>query len=219
LDDAHVLVTLVLEHAFVRQKEIEMRHVFVAAILSLCLSSLAYGGDGTASDNAQAGNRDDQDVLKVFDGQGRYVGPLVSGNDSQVTTTIVANGAVIVVPLSRLYNSSTSESSASLYEWGDSLSSSGDYPTTDCSGPPFIDADSPGRPSMTIRIGTDVTVYIAPDAESSTVTIHSMGLPGQCETLGSNPSVPPVITFEGWATPESTYTLTQHYPEPLSVHY
>ncbi|RFU49030.1 hypothetical protein [Paraburkholderia sp. DHOC27] len=196
-----------------------MRHPHVAVLLAVCLSSLAYGGDGTATSNGQAGNRDDEDVLKVFDGQGRYVGPLVSANDSQVVTIIVANGAVIAVPLSRIYNATTNQYSAEQYEWGDILSTSGQYPTPTCGGPPFIDADSPGRPSTTLRVGADATVYIAPDTESSTVTINSMGLPGQCETLGSNPSVPPVLTFEGWAAPESTYSLTQHYPEPLSVHY
>jgi hypothetical protein len=195
-----------------------MRPMHVAALLALSLTFHAYGGDGSGPDNGQSGNPEDQVVLKVFDGQGRYVGPLVSLNDAQVATIIVANSATIVVPLNRTYNPSTNQLSANQYEWGSSLSSLGYYPTTDCSGPPFIDGDSPARPSMTIRVGADATAYIAPDTESSTITIQSYGQLGSCTTLGANSSLPPVQIEEGWA-PESTYSLTQHYPEPLFVHY
>jgi hypothetical protein len=187
----------------VPEQEIEMRHSHVAVLLALCLTSLAYGQD--------------QDVLKVFDGQGRYVGPLVASGGYQVATVIEANQTTIVVPLSRTTNNS-GELSASQYEWGDALTETLYYPTTDCSGLPFIAGPAVVRPSMIVRAGAVATVYIAPDTESSTVTVQSYGVPGSCTTLGSNSSVPPVEQEEGWA-PESTYPITQHYPEPLSVHY
>ncbi|MEM5460647.1 hypothetical protein VSR69_38345 [Paraburkholderia phytofirmans] len=194
-----------------------MRHSHVAVLLALCLTSLAYGGDGRDPDNGQSGNRDDQAVLRVFDGQGRYVGPLVAFNGARVATVVVANRATIVVPLSRTTNPND-EFSASQYEWGSDLISTAYYPSADCSGPPFINGDSPVRPSVTLRVGATATVYIAPDTDSSTITVLSYGEPGSCTALGFGHDVQPPITAEGWA-PESTYPLTQIYPEPLSVHY
>lgn len=190
-----------------------MRHAHVAALLMLCLTSLARGGDGQDS-----GNQDDQRNLKVFDAKGHYVGPLVGYAQDTVATVIVANHATVVVPLSRTTNAND-EFSVSQYQWGNEVDSFPSYLSTDCSGPPIIVGATPVRPSLTLRVGAVATVYIAPDSDSSTLTAHSYGPPGaSCFTLGSSPSVPPVTPGEGW-TPESTYPLTQNYPEPLSVHY
>lgn len=189
-----------------------MRTSHAAVLLALCLTPLVAHGDDTTS-RAPANNNAQ---LKVFDAQGRYVGPLVAFDDEPVATVIEVNGAVIVVPLSRLYTND--QFSSTQYEWASSLFLGADYPTSDCSGLPFISGDAPVRPSVTLRSGSVVTTYIAPDAPSSTITLNSYGTPASCSTRGSSPSVPPPITEEGWM-PASTYPLTQNYPEPLTVHY
>ncbi|WP_114811338.1 hypothetical protein [Paraburkholderia kururiensis] len=189
-----------------------MRTSHAAVLLALCLTPLVAHGDDPTS-RAPANNAA---VLKVFDAQGRYVGPLVAFDNEPVATVIEVNGAVIVVPLSRLYTDD--QFSSTQYEWASSFFPSTYYPTSDCSGPPFISGDAPVRPAVTLRSGSVATTYIAADTPSSTLTLHSYGQPGSCSTLGSSPSVPPVITEEGW-TPASTYPLTQNYPEPLTVHY
>jgi len=104
--------------------------------------------------------------------------------------------------------------SASRYVWGTTYHYNV-YPTADCSGAPWIVGDPSGalRPSLVVRQESDVTLYIAPDTWSTRfrpASTQSLSFP--CEVFGGVFG----FTREGWM-PESSFSLTQHYPEPLTV--
>ncbi|WP_124800658.1 hypothetical protein [Paraburkholderia phosphatilytica] len=182
-----------------------MRPTQVAVLLAVCLglSPLAHAGDDQDPDGS---HRDRQHVLKVFDSQGKYVGPLVPIDQITIGAVVHANGTLIVAPISRI--SQNGQVSASQYQWASTLSAIASPPTVDCRGLPIINAlIVPGvlRPSFSVRSGTVATAYIAGD-------VYSMPTPpnGQCTGQGSpTPS---------WLA-QSTYPLTQNHPEPLSIHY
>ena len=93
------------------------------------------------------------------------------------------------------------------YEWASDLAA---YLSSDCSGTPLITSTvSQLRPSQIIRQGVDATLYIAGDTYSAQTTFMSFNLSGRCL---------PGDILEAWS-PESSYSLTQHYPEPLTIHY
>lgn len=185
-----------------------MRYSKATALLALCLACSAYGGDG----------RDPADgpgaPLAVFDAHGKYVGPLVGFEDRPIATVITANGAIIVVPISRA--PSGTHLSASKFEWSNS-SALQPYASSNCSGSPVIMSSSitgsgetePVRPSATVRAGTETTAYIAPDAYSTTIAIQSeIEGPFGCSPFG--------LTTTGWL-PASTYPVNRNYPEPLTI--
>lgn len=189
-----------------------MRYVNVAALLALCVAASAFGADTDSPADGPGG------PLAVFDSQGKYVGPLVSFVDQSIATVIFVNGAIIVVPISRV-TSSSGHYSASKFAWTSS-SPFINYPTADCSGPPIIlsttyigtgDA-APARPSVTVRTGTETIAYIAPDTYSS-----SIQNPSQEQANNGGCAVSPITSsVSGWL-PASTYSLSQNYPEPLTV--
>jgi hypothetical protein len=64
-----------------------------------------------------------------------------------------------------------------------------------------------------VRQGGEATLYIAPDSFSSDFAplVRSVRFAeGPCASLT------PVDRQEGW-TPESSFSLTEHFPEPLTV--
>jgi hypothetical protein len=192
-----------------------MRKSLVAVLLALSMTSLSYGGDGSPFDSGPSGGTNDHRVLNVFDSQGQRVGPLLSLGTLE-GVVLSANGVTIFVPVQRATDSG-GQILASQYVWW-----SGTYftifPSSDCSGPPIIVGDIAGtsRPSTVVRQGAGAIAYIAPDTYSTTITTAMSFLSsGQCL---SGSSLPPFITGEGW-TPESSYLLTQHHPEPLTIHY
>lgn len=102
---------------------------------------------------------------KVFDAQGREVGPLESGA-GQNGVYIEINGAITFVPIVRV--GTAERASAAQFQWG----SVGVvlYPSSDCSGMPVllyssgsgtevIPYTSGPRPSIAVRHGADVTAY------------------------------------------------------------
>jgi len=183
----------------------KMRQYLIAALLALS-GTLSYGDDSSRS-REQVEHR----VLKVFDSQGKTVGPLVSYS-GQDGVNLTVNGATIFVTIGRVTINNGRQYSASQFEWG----SVGfvTYPTPDCSGNPVIVYyTTPVRPAMAVRQGVDVTVYIASDSFSGPVAVASARQNpnlSQCQAF-SYPQV-------GW-TPEATYDLTGHYPEPLRLGY
>ncbi|MGA9916056.1 hypothetical protein [Paraburkholderia sp.] len=196
-----------------------MRTLLVVALLAAGVTSLSYGDEGTPSTGHENGEGAQGRVLKVFDGKGKIVGPLTSsGSTDGVVLTV--SGIATFVAISRPANATTGQYPASQYVWTDI---GGQYPTTDCSGPTVISglpAAPPEilRPSIVLRQGASATLFIAPDAPTTTVTIQSASSDGACQTYGTNPSVPPVFTENAWRV-EKTYSLTQNYPEPLTIHY
>jgi hypothetical protein len=173
-----------------------MRKSLIAALFVLSGTTFAYA-DTTATG------------LKVFDAQGNMVGPLVS-RQNQDGVQLTVNGTVIFAGVTRVSTNNGSQFSASQWQWANTGFVV--YPAPNCSGDPVITyAMAPVRPTMLVRTGADVTAYIAKDAYSTSMAVASMRqTDGQCVSF-THP-------LDGW-TPESTYPLTQHYPEPLTIHY
>ncbi|WP_147329489.1 hypothetical protein [Paraburkholderia sp. DHOC27] len=187
-----------------------MRYLKAAALLAVCLACSAYGDDAHKPADGPGA------LLSVFDARGNYVGPVVGFEDRPLATVITVNGVTVVVPITRLVNGV--HLSASKFEWS---SSAGLYVylSTNCSGPPVIFSSTmiigsgqvvPVRPSLTIRTGSETTLYIAPDTYSTTLVGQSqVETPFGC--FG-----PPGLTVTGWL-PASTYRLDRQYPEPLTI--
>lgn len=178
-----------------------MRNATVAVLLALSSIPLAH-----ADDTARETHTRRAQTLKVFDSQGKYIGPLVAIDQLTVGTVVNANGVLIVAPIHRV--SVNGQTSTSQYEWANTLPATAAPPTLDCRGFPVIGAlTGPGvlRPSFTLRSGTEATAYVAPVG-------YSMPTPpnGQCTGEGS--------PAPSWLA-QSTYPLTQNYPEPLAIHY
>ncbi|ALE59085.1 hypothetical protein R8871_06523 [Paraburkholderia graminis C4D1M] len=186
-----------------------MRKSLGAALLALGVTTLSHGFDGSGSDGRESGERGGQRILKVFDGQGKVVGPLVSYEP--LGTVLNVNGAMIFAPIERVSINNGSQYSASQFEWAGNFSA---YLTPDCSGSPLITPSvaptSQLRPAQIVRQGVDATVYIAGDTYSARTPFMSFRSNGGCVS-SSEP-------LDSWVA-ESSYSLTQHYPEPLTIHY
>ncbi|WP_288830372.1 hypothetical protein [uncultured Paraburkholderia sp.] len=186
-----------------------MRNSIAGALLALGLvvSSHSFGGSGESG--RENGDRGEHRTLKVFDGHGHVVGPLVSYQP--LGTVIDVNGVAIFAPIQRSSTSTNTQYSASQFQWSGAFSS---FLTTDCSGSPLITPSSASsselRPAQLVRQGTDVTAYIAGDTRSAQTTFQSYRSNGAC-VVGTE-------TLEAWIA-ETSYPLTQHYPEPLTIHY
>ncbi|WP_114811339.1 hypothetical protein [Paraburkholderia kururiensis] len=196
-----------------------MHYSIVAALCAVCLASSAYGGDAGEGNSANPGRDPGGNAgaaLEVVDAQGHDVGPLVSFTDRTVATVVSVDGAIIVAPLSRA--SAGGHLSASQFEWSSSTAFP-NYPSTDCSGPPIVSSTNfvgsgdaaPVRPSLTIRTGSVATAYIAPDTWSTTIA-------GQSQVESHFGCIATSTSTSGWL-PASTYSLTQNYPEPLTVRF
>lgn len=186
-----------------------MHKLLVAALVVLGVSTSSFGFDLGGVDGRQSDERGGQRTLKIFDSQGRVVGPLVSYQP--LGTVLNVNGLTIFAPIQRVSMNNASQYSASQFEWAGGFSA---YLTPDCSGSPLITPssalNSQVRPSQIARQGADATVYIAGDTYSAQTTFRSYRLNGACVS-GSE-------TSQAWSA-ESSYPLTQRYPEPLSIHY
>ncbi|BBP99084.1 hypothetical protein BSFA1_42130 [Burkholderia sp. SFA1] len=194
-----------------------MRSILIASVLAT-LALTAHAGDDDGHHHR------DRHVPKVFDAQGREVGPLES-DAIENGVYIEINGAITFVPIGRV--GTVERGSATQFQWGSDrpiLIGEVAYPTSDCSGTPFLyyshgsgtlgpPLTSGPRPSIAVRQGADVTVYIASDADSSPVNVQSaLGNPNpsECQRLRA--------TLTAW-TVGSSYVITQHHPEPLTIHY
>jgi len=190
-----------------------MRNSIAGVLLALgfVVSSLSFGGSGESG--RESGDRGEHRTLKVFDGQGHVVGPLVSYEP--LGTVIDVNGVAIFAPIERSSTNTNTryntQYSASQFQWSSFFSA---YLTTDCSGSPLITPGSAStselRPAQLVRQGADVTAYIAGDTRSAQTTFGSYRYNGAC-VVGTE-------TLDAWIA-ETSYPLTQHYPEPLTIHY
>ncbi|MFM0053585.1 hypothetical protein [Caballeronia grimmiae] len=175
-----------------------MRAIVVSVFLLLHLSVSFAGGE----------------TPLVFDSQGKLVGPLDDYGGPGVYLTV--NGAIAFVPVERVKVSGDGGPqtvySATQFRW--SGSNAADFTSSDCSGTPVITLISGVRPSTTIRLGNDVTLYVAPAANSAPIQIGS-ARSGPNFTCAA-PGTP--VTEYGWPT-ESTFSLTGAYPEPLTIRF
>lgn len=189
-----------------------MRRLIVAAVLCL-VSALSCYAD---ADNGRDGHRhDEHNVLKLYDAQGKLVGRLASyGGYDGVFLTI--DNAIVFARITWL-NTNFSDYYSSKFQW--LTYGPFNYSNTDCSGTPIISPGSGPRPSIAMRTGADVTLYIAGDTNSSPAQIVATFDGTTCApppVIGHvPPSTAPVPAF----TAESNYSLTAHYPEPLTIGY
>jgi hypothetical protein len=186
-----------------------MRNSLVIALLICGLVTSAHADDGNDRGRRENGERGDHRTLKVFDGQGHVVGPLVSYGP--LGTILNVNGIPIFAPIQHASTKITTQYSASQFQWAGAFSA---YLSTDCSGFPIITPSSASssqvRPAQFVRQGADVTAYIAGDTYSAQTSFKSYRSGSAC-VVGTE-------TLEAW-TAETSYPVTQHYPEPLTIHY
>jgi hypothetical protein len=189
--------------------DIEERLMRSPTLLALLLLSATAAHAQVAADSSTATASAGQTrVLKVFDAQGKPVGPVESYERAQGVYMNFGRAAVFM-PL-RHKKVSATQYSESQFEWAEDSAPS--FPSADCSGAPFIMMGSSPRPVALVRTGVDVTAYIAGPGFGSPLTANStITYDGSCMT-GAH-SVP------SYWTPQTTFSLTQHYPEPLTVHY
>ncbi|WP_233839016.1 hypothetical protein [Paraburkholderia sp. ZP32-5] len=168
-----------------------VKHI-IASTCWLLAAAGAYGQNQRGVDMHE--HHQAEHVAAVFDANGAYVGT-IDALDAVFGVNMTINGAVVFVKIQRLSNDDFSNASASQFRW-----MATDCTTeSNCTGVVPVSCGGalcPARPSMAIRRGTAVTLYIASPSNS---------------TVG-NPFNPQ------WA-PEATYDLTLHHPEPLTVRY
>ncbi|WP_244817874.1 hypothetical protein [Caballeronia sp. Lep1P3] len=182
-----------------------MRAIVVSALLLLYAS--ASFGDDTSGDIHKLGAE-----LLVYDAQGRPVAPLDDYGGQGVYLTI--NGAIAFAFIERTIVSGDGGPqtvySGTNFRW--SGTNAVDFTSSDCSGTPIITLTSGVRPSLAVRRGADVTLYVAPDTNSAPMRVASTlsGPNFQCTTA----TVP--TTEYGWPA-AITYSLTGSHPEPLTI--
>ncbi|SAK75863.1 hypothetical protein AWB79_04520 [Caballeronia hypogeia] len=175
-----------------------MRAIVVSAFLLLQMSVSFAGGES----------------LLVFDAQGKFVAPLDDFGGPGVYLTV--NGVVAFAPLERVIVSGDGGPqtvySATQFRW--SGTNAADYTSSDCGGTPVITLITGVRPATSVRLGSDVTLYVAPATNSAPVQIGSVRSGPNFVCTASNPPT----TEYGWPT-ETTYSLTGAHPEPLTIRF
>jgi hypothetical protein len=171
-------------------------------VLLLSVTTSSYAQSAVDSSNVSR-------VLKVFDAQGKPVGPLDTYQSAEGVYLKFGHAAVFM-PLRHKKVPGTSQFSESQFEWNDDTSPT--FQSSDCSGAPLIAMGKSPRPVELVRTGADVTAYIASPGYASPLVIHSSILyDGSCITQNRSVS--------SYWVPQTTFGLTQRYPEPLTIHY
>jgi hypothetical protein len=179
-----------------------MRGIPVLVLLLSVITSSSYAQVAVGSSNAPR-------VLKVFDAQGKPVGPLDTYQSAEGVYLKFGHAAAFM-PVRHKKVPDTSQFSESQFEWNDDTFAT--FQSSDCSGAPLIMMGTSPRPVELVRTGTDVTAYIAGPGYGSPLVSHSsISYDGSCTAL--NRSVP------SYWVPQTTFGLTQRYPEPLTIHY
>lgn len=174
-------------------------------LVSLFVAIPAYAGDSRDQSSGTHGH--ERQMPKVYDAQGKYVGHLSNlGNGVYLTI----DGAVAFVSIERVRDSATS--SATQFRWASANIVY--YASSDCSGPPIIDASNGARPATAVRVGADVVLYVAGDADST--TLHA-GSKRQAPNLNVCGQITQNGDIKKAFSSESTFPLTQEYPEPLTI--
>jgi hypothetical protein len=200
-----------------------MRQSFLAGLF-FSVAVTSYGGDDLASRTGLR-DRNNAPVLALYDSNGALVGPIVSyGFQDGVMLTI--DREVVFVPVVRAQavgppsdiSNQSIEYSASQLVW---MSAPGVYfGASNCVGASYMSVSdafyniyAPVRPSIPVRAGANVTLYVASDNSSTSTAVASFF----ATVLNSCQSFQP-DSIELWKS-ERTFDLTGHYPEPLSAHY
>jgi hypothetical protein len=182
-------------------------------MVGLFMSAMSLHAD--ADDARERQRRDNQRVLKVFDANGKLVGRLASDHSGDGVYLDV-DGAIVFAAVTWL-RIDVNDTDSSRFQW--KTFGPFQYSTTDCSGSPIISPWSGPRPSIAMRNGAEVTLLIAGDTVSSPAQVVAVSDGTTCKpppVIGHMPpSTAPVPAF----TAETSYPLTAHYPEPLTIGY
>jgi hypothetical protein len=187
-----------------------MRWVSVATTLMLAAAA-AHAADSsvpvTAAQGTQGTSGIQKPALKVYDAHHKVIGQLVSYNGADgVYLTI--NGATTFTRIGRLTDASGTGHPANAFAW---VPSATNFESADCSGQPVVNYDSNWpRSSVSLRQGADVVVYVGSDTNTTPIATTSVLEYGSCTVLKMNAQS---------VRPESTYDVTQRYPEPLTIDY
>lgn len=155
----------------------------------------------------------DRPVAKLFDANGKLVGKLVYFYGAYVQGGVVLNvhAAPVYAGVRHVGDTQQTESATEMRWEGIRPIFAG----PNCTGAVYVRfASGPLRPTALARSGATATLYVASVGRKQIVTVGSTGGvdPGECYTSDS-----PSQTL-AWKV-ESTFDLTQHYPEPLRVGY
>ncbi|WP_244851080.1 hypothetical protein [Caballeronia sp. SL2Y3] len=175
--------------------------IVLTILLTISLQSLAE--DGGRRNERHFGRHS---YLKVFDARGQLIGRL-GNNASQEGVFLRVDGALVFAPV-RHKQLSSDQWSASQFEWRDAGVAS---MTTDCVSIPGSSTAASPRPVLLIRQGPEVTMFIAGTNDSGGVSGNDSYWRRGCAPGSS-------LQADEWA-PQASYSLTEHYPEPLSIRY
>jgi hypothetical protein len=147
--------------------------------------------------------------MRVFDARGVVIGLLVA-NGGQDGVYLTINGTVTFAPITHWTNGgSYMPYLPSRFQWA--ASSVVFFETGDCTGSPVIGSVVFGiRPSAVVRHDTDAMIYVVGDTNATPITVSSFLNDGLC---GKSTGPLPLLRAE------ATLSLTQRYPEPLTIGY
>ena len=197
-----------------------MHTLLKATLIATAVMSLSCLGVRSFADDAPDARRSEHHVWKVIDARGQVVGALVSmypdsGEGTLPGVVLRVHGAIVFLPIHRAIGGN-GQALASQYAWGGTLHVNY-FPSADCSGTPFVTGDQSAalRPSTIVRQGTEATLFIAPD--NYTMNIAPSTRSTRFVSIDLCSPETQATRVEGWI-PESSFPLTQYYPEPLTLH-
>lgn len=164
-------------------------------------------------DNARHDHYRDHPVAKLFDANGKLVGDMVYFDvfgDPGSGVILNIRGTPVYAGINRI-RLDQGEKSATEMEW---IGNAAHFTGPNCSGTPYLSSVPPGvplRPAAIVRNGTTATLYVASPGRQQWVTAISAGGYYGVDCLSNFGG-----ELRAWAV-ESTFDLTQHYPEPLRV--
>lgn len=145
--------------------------------------------------------------VRVLDANGHVIDDLrtfggVSG------AWVTAGNATTVVPIGRVRDASGFDS-ATDFGWG--ATEDVEYTSSDCSGDPIVTPAGGPRPSVVVRQGNDVTVYIAAEGTAQPFASRSLNVP----PFGCSQHPQPVTVY-GFPV-IAKVVVSQGHPEPLRI--
>ncbi|MDR5880333.1 hypothetical protein [Caballeronia sp. LZ032] len=186
-----------------------MRWVSVATTLMLAITA-AHADESSAPATLAQGAQ--KPALKVYDAHHKAIGLLASYNGAD-GVYIAINGATTFVrigrPLDAAGSGTATGAPANAFAW--STLNTAYFESTDCSGQPVINYDSNWpRSSVAVRQGDDVVVYVGSDTNTTPIPAASI--------LNGTSCVVQKSTMQS-VRPESSFDVSQRYPEPLTIDY
>jgi hypothetical protein len=180
----------------------------ISALLCIAMFSSTVGSSAALSASS---NQTTTGVPVVADARNSVIGPAYAQG-----VIVSIGGTNVYVDTS--HSADFANFSATNLSWG-LANAVYQYPTSDCSGPPWVDAGvalsdytvTPFTPAIAVRNGSTVTLYIAGTSPPSLQQVNSRGspiIPGDCSTISYQILAYSVAT---------TVNLTQLHPEPLHV--